>query len=98
MGSDAFRSLFTLYQSRTRVAMHVDTLKDGETEYTGDAEGKATSAAAFAATSFAGAHAQVGSCTMSTPAIPAGLCEITCVTVCYMLQSAFQSNAGFCFV
>ena len=73
MGSDAFRSLFTLYQSRTRVAMHVDTLQDGDTQHSGDAEGKAASAAAFPATSFAGAHAQVGSCTMSTPAIPAGL-------------------------
>ncbi|KAL0030409.1 hypothetical protein WJX79_001821 [Trebouxia sp. C0005] len=62
MGSDAFRSLFTLYQSRTRVAMHVDTLKDGYSEHSGDAEGKSASAAAFAATSFAGVHAQgVGS-------------------------------------
>ncbi|KAL0018560.1 hypothetical protein WJX77_004866 [Trebouxia sp. C0004] len=56
MGSDAFRSLFALYQSRTRVAMHVVTHKDGDTAYTGDAE--VASAAAFAAISFAGAHAQ----------------------------------------
>lgn len=89
MGSDAFRSLFILYQSRTRVAMHIETLREGDTEYTGDAEGKAVRAAAFAAPSFAGVHAQVGSCSMSTPARTAGLCEINCVTMCCMLHPAF---------
>lgn len=59
--------------------MHVDTLKDGYSEHSGDAEGKSASAAAFAATSFAGVHAQVGSRTTQRPAIPAGLCEIECV-------------------
>ncbi|KAL0048183.1 hypothetical protein WJX82_009442 [Trebouxia sp. C0006] len=58
MGSDAFRSLFKLYQSRTRVAVHIETLREGDTEYTGDAEGKAVRAAAFAAPTFAGVHAQ----------------------------------------
>lgn len=75
MGSDAFRSLFTLYQSRTRVAAHVNTLREGDTEYTGDAEGKAVSAAAFPFASFAAVHAQVGCGTMQRPAITtAGLC------------------------
>ncbi len=75
MGSDAFRSLFTLYQSRTRVAVHVDTHREGDTEYTGDAEDKAVSAAAFPSASFAAAYAQVGSGTMQRPAITtAGLC------------------------
>jgi len=63
------------------VSMHVDTVKDSDTEYTDDAEGKAASTAAFAAPSSAGAHAQVGSCTTQRPAIPAGLCKIICVTV-----------------
>ncbi len=74
MGSDAFRSLFTLYQSRTRVAVHVDTLREGDTECTGDAEGKAVSAAAFPSASFAAAQAQVGSRTTQPPAMSAGLC------------------------
>lgn len=68
------------------MALHVDTLQDGDTEQSGDAEGNAAGAAAFAATSFAGAHAQVGSCTMANSAIPAGLCEITCVTMCCTLH------------
>lgn len=71
------------------MAVHIETLREGDTEYTGDAEGKAVRAAAFAAPTFAGVHAQVGSCSMPTPARTAGLCEINCVTMCCMLHPAF---------
>lgn len=38
MGSDAFRSLFTLYQSKTRVSAHLDTITGHQTGQSGETQ------------------------------------------------------------
>lgn len=38
MGSDAFRSLFTLYQSKIRVSAHLDTINSHQTGQSGETQ------------------------------------------------------------
>ncbi len=59
MGSDAFRSLFVLYQSKTRVSTHVNMVTHLPSGGGTDVEASSADTAALAALSFATSNAQV---------------------------------------